>query len=307
MDFLPIFMKVTGRACLVVGGGEVALRKIEMLRRAHATIRVVATEISPKIMALAADEGMALRHAAFAPSDLDGAALVIAATDDRPLNERISKLARLRGVPVNVVDDPDLCTFIMPAIVDRAPVLVAVSTGGCSPVLARRVRALIEEALPQRLGDLARLSAQWRARVKAAVIDPIRRRQLWERVIDGPVAATVEAGDLAIAEAMLAAEVEREQRVAVGVVPGVATVLDMTDRSVDLLTLRDLGALRTADLLIYDADVDPAVLDFARRDAERLLASHATERLEHVIAEAKVAGRAVVRIVDRASILALRA
>ena len=193
MDFLPLFLRLTGRPALVVGGGEVAARKVALLLDAGAEVRVVAPELGTTL----AGEYAAgrIRHVArhFAAPDLDGADLVIAATDDVVVNAEVSRLARARSLPVNVVDNPALCSFIMPAIVDRSPVIVALSTGGASPVLARLLRGRLESLIPAAYGKLARLAADFRSRVQHAVPEA-RRRAFWEDALQGAVVLDAPAG-----------------------------------------------------------------------------------------------------------------
>ena len=184
MDYLPIFVRLQGQTAVVVGGGRVALRKVDLLRKAGARVTIVAPQLTEELKALveAARQASApvLRHveARFEPSHLEGAQLVIAATSLREVNAGVSQAARERNVPVNVVDDPELSTFIFPAIIDRSPVVVAVGSGGQSPVLARRVREQLEALLPARLGALARFVGDRRKEVQEA-LPPGERRPFW--------------------------------------------------------------------------------------------------------------------------------
>jgi uroporphyrin-III C-methyltransferase/precorrin-2 dehydrogenase/sirohydrochlorin ferrochelatase len=248
MEFLPIFLRLEGRLAVLVGGGEVAARKAELLRRAGARLRVVAPELTAALAALDAIEH---RAGLFRPEDLDGADLVIAATDDRAVNAAVAEAARARHLPVNVVDDPDLCGFIMPAIVDRGRVVAAISTGGASPVLARLIRARLELALPPGIERLADLAASWRARVKAALPDGASRRRFWERLLGG---GTLDF-DAALASA--------------GSARGRVVVLDVPAHDPDALTLRALRLLQSADRVVYDPAIPSSILEFARRDARR--------------------------------------
>jgi uroporphyrin-III C-methyltransferase / precorrin-2 dehydrogenase / sirohydrochlorin ferrochelatase len=166
MDYFPIFLDLRGRRCLVVGEGEAAAAKVEMLRRAGAAA-VIATD--------------------FAPALLEGVHLVTVAGATRAIGEAVSRAAQARRIPVNVMDEPDLCSFFMPAIVDRAPVIVAIGTGGAAPLLARRLREWLDRMLPPRLGDLAALAGRFRAPVRRRLSDPLARRHFWERVFAGEV------------------------------------------------------------------------------------------------------------------------
>jgi len=185
VDYLPIFFTLKHKLCVVIGGGEVALRKASLLLEAGAEVRVVAPEILPE---LAAKLGVTAIISRFESWHLEGAILVIAATNDRHVNQQISILAQTRNLPVNVVDDPELCSFIMPAIVDRSPLMVAFSTGGTSPVLARMMRSKIESLIPQQYSRLAVFAERMREKVKSQIQRPEQRRIFWESVLDGVIA-----------------------------------------------------------------------------------------------------------------------
>src|SRR5437763_12483782 len=205
MDYLPVFLRLDGHPVVVVGGGTVALRKAAWLRRAGARVTVVAPGVHAELAQQAARGE--LRHIAeeFTPEHLAGAVAVVAATADRATNARVAASARERGVPVNVVDDAELSTFIFPAIVDRSPLVVAVSSAGHAPVLARRVREQIEALLPERLGALARFMGARRSSVQRALA-AFARRGFWERIAAGPVAMLVLRGEGERAERALARE-----------------------------------------------------------------------------------------------------
>ena len=194
MQYLPIFLKLAGQSCLVVGGGEVAARKVNALLRAKGTVTVLSPELGPELTAWLADGRIAHIEKRFEPADLAGFHLVISATDRREVNETVAAAARAQGIPVNVVDCPDLCSFIFPAIVDRSPVVIAVSTGGASPVLARLVRARLEAALPAAYGRLAQLAERCRLPVKRAIPDSTRRRRFWESTLQGGLAELIFSG-----------------------------------------------------------------------------------------------------------------
>jgi uroporphyrin-III C-methyltransferase/precorrin-2 dehydrogenase/sirohydrochlorin ferrochelatase len=196
MDFLPLFHKLQDACVLVVGGGEVALRKARLLADAGARLRVVAPDIRAELVQMAEAGGGEVLQRGYAEDDLQGVRLVIAATDDEPLNAAISQQAQQRGVPVNVVDAPALCSVIFPAIVDRSPLIVAVTSGGDAPVLARLIRAKIETWIPATYGQLAGLAKRFRAQVKALFPNVQQRRVFWEDVFQGPIAERVFAGQL---------------------------------------------------------------------------------------------------------------
>ena len=178
MDYLPVFYRITDQPCLVVGGGSIAARKAELLLKANGKVRVVATRIGEAVRELTANKNLVYEEREFRDSDVVGNVCVIAATDDQQLNSRISRLAREQNIPVNVVDNPDFCSFIMPSMIDRNPVQIAISTGGASPVLARMLRAKFESAIPGTYGELAKLTEAFRGQVKQAfaTVDKRRRR-----------------------------------------------------------------------------------------------------------------------------------
>ncbi|HZW25494.1 MAG TPA: siroheme synthase CysG [Gallionella sp.] len=263
MDFLPIFANVKNKLCLVVGGGSVGSRKAGVLLEAGAKVRVVAPEIDDELKANANVEAVVAR---FEPQHLDGVMLVIAATNDREVNKRVSELAQARNIPVNVVDDPELCSFIMPAILDRSPLMVAFSSGGASPVLTRMMRGKLETVIPQNYSKLAAFAERFREQVKQSVINPAKRRIFWENVFEGVVSEKVLTGDEASAEAMLqqmlASEdnIQRGEVYLVGAGPG----------DPDLLTFRALRLMQKADVVVYDALVSKPIVEMTRRDAERI-------------------------------------
>jgi len=266
MDFLPIFMNLRGQPSLVVGGGEVAVRKAALLQEAGAKVRVVSPELIGSLKEQAADGTIDYRQGDFAPADLDGMALVIAATDDAAVNRRVSELARARQLPVNVVDNPELCTFIVPSIIDRSPVQIAVSTGGSSPVLARLLRARLEAAIPSAYGRLATMVEGFRDKVKARFDNVNARRKFWETVLQGKIAEMVFSGkdkDAALA---------LEQAISEGIDgdAGEVYLIGGGPGDPDLLTFRALRLMQQADVIVYDRLISKEVLDLTRRDAHRI-------------------------------------
>lgn len=280
MDFLPLFHKLQGRAVLVVGGGEVALRKARLLSDAGGRLRVVAPEIRGDLRELAGAEGVFLRG--YEPADLQGVALVIAATDDEPLNARISHEAQALGIPVNVVDAPALCSVIFPAIVDRSPLVVAVTSGGDAPVLARLIRAKIETWIPATYGQLAGLAKQFRERVKQLFPDVQQRRVFWEDVFQGQIAESVFAGKLGEGKRLLEAKIAGAAPRALGEV----YLVGAGPGDPDLLTFRALRLMQQADVVLYDRLVAPAIIELCRRDAERIYVGK--RRSEHAVPQDEI-------------------
>jgi uroporphyrin-III C-methyltransferase/precorrin-2 dehydrogenase/sirohydrochlorin ferrochelatase len=272
MDYFPIFLRLANEPVLVVGGGEVAARKIDLLLRTQARVTVVAPELIASLAAKLA-EGV-IRHVPgdFQPELLDGMRLAIAATDKPSVNAWVAHQAERRNIPVNVVDDRDLSRFIMPAIVDRSPVVVAVGSSGDAPVLTRRLREKLESFLPQRLGDLARLAGKLRPAVKARLEHASTRRRFWENFFDGSIAADVLSGreDASGRGVLDRIGVSLSRFARQSKFEGEVTLVGAGPGDPGLLTLRALRALQNADVILYDRLVSPEVLDLARRDAERI-------------------------------------
>ncbi len=279
MDYLPIFAKVKGRQCLVVGGGEIGTRKAGVLLEAGAHVRVVAPEINPVLASMPNVDSILSR---FEERHLDGVTLIIAATNDRSVNILVSELAHARNIPVNVVDDPELCSFIMPAILDRSPLMVAFSSGGASPVLTRIMRGRLETMIPQNFSRLARFAERFREQVKQHVTNPAKRRIFWENALEGEIAEKVLAGDDAGAEAMLQQmmadedNIQRGEVYLVGAGPG----------DPDLLTFRALRLMQKADVVVYDNLVSKPIVDMTRRDAERIFVGK--KRADHTLRQEEI-------------------
>jgi uroporphyrin-III C-methyltransferase/precorrin-2 dehydrogenase/sirohydrochlorin ferrochelatase len=265
MRHLPAFFDIAGKVCVVVGGGEVAARKVALLERAGGRVRVISPELVPSLSHGVAAGRTQHIGSTFSPDHLDGATLAIAATDDRAVNARVSWEARRRNIPVNVVDDPALCSFQVPAIVDRDPVLIAVSTGGASPILARWVRGRIERALPTSLSSLGNLAQRWRKTVRDRLPSLPSRKRFWEELFDGPAAQFALEGRDADADRALSDLLD-----ASGPVPGAIHLVGAGPGDPDLLTLRAHRLLQGADVIVYDRLVSDGVLDLARRDAETI-------------------------------------
>jgi uroporphyrin-III C-methyltransferase/precorrin-2 dehydrogenase/sirohydrochlorin ferrochelatase len=273
MDYLPIFLRVQDRLAVVIGGGAVAARKAELLLKCGARVRLVAPELTAAAQALLAlhtvGERMSHQCASFADHHLEGAVLVIAATDSDAVNAQVARVARARGVPVNVADDADTSDFILPAIVDRSPVIVAVSSAGTTPVLARRVREQIESLLPARLGALARFAGSQRAHVNR-VLQPALRRPFWERFFGAASNLEKLTQDEAGARRTFNTELQAFATRKDGVLLGEVYLIGAGPGDPDLLTLRALQLLQQADVLLYDRLVSPTILDRARREATRI-------------------------------------
>ena len=266
MDYLPLFFDLHDRPVLGVGGGSSAARRTELLLRAGAAVRVVAERAASEVEALATAGRIRLDRRPFEAADVAGAAVVFGTDTDGALDAAIAAAARAANVPVNIVDRPDLSTFIMPAIVDRDPVIIGISSAGTAPVLARRVRAQIEALLPARLGALARFAQRFRTAARGLLPTTTLRRRFWERVFDSPVADAVLAGDEAAAQARM---LRLLNRTAPGE-PGVVYLVGAGPGDPDLLTVRAVQLMQQADVVLHDELIGPEILDRVRRDAERI-------------------------------------
>jgi len=264
--YFAAFLDLRGQPGIVVGGGAVAAGKVETLLRSGVRVTVISPDLCVRLAELATLG--AIRHEArrFQPGDLLGAEIAIAATDDAAANETVANSARALRIPVNVADDASRSTFIMPALVDRPPVQIAISTAGASPLLARKLRAIIETAVPFAFGRLAALAARFRETTKARIVERGARHRFWESVMDGPIAEQVLAGDDDKAAQML------EQALESGPPPakGVVYIVGPGPANLESLTMRALRVLQMADVVLYDSRASRPVLELARREAEKV-------------------------------------
>ncbi|WP_201609877.1 siroheme synthase CysG [Psychrobacter submarinus] len=333
MNTFPLFFKLDNRKVLIVGGGDVALRKADLLSRAGAAITIVAPSICDELHALLSNEKHTLIYENYNKKYMQGARVIIAGTDDEALNHQIHADATALNIPVNVVDTPHLCDFIFPAIVDRNPIVIGISSNGKAPVLARLLRARLETLIPQGYGKLAKLAGEFRSEVKNKIPTLTGRRQFWERAFEGKVSELIFAGNETEATAQLqkdlaetATKIANQHSDDTEVATNSAANLDNQDTDSDisnkgenpvgevyivgagpgdpeLLTFKALRLMQQADIVFYDALVSPQVLDLCRRDADKVFvgkkrSNHAVAQLginELLINEAKK-GRRVVRL-----------
>lgn len=272
MDYFPLFLRIAGQPVVVIGGGEVAARKTLLLARAGAAITLVSPALCSSLQERF--ERGEVRHIAeeFRPEHLEGARLVIAATDVESVNAWVARSAEARNIWVNVVDDREKSRFIMPAIVDRSPVIVAIGSSGDAPVLTRRLREKFEALLPAGLGKLAKLSGELRSAVKERVVNPDERRRFWERFFDGDIASDVLAGREQAARDSISQAIDAGlSEVDVTAPPvGEVALVGAGPGDPGLLTLRALRVMQNADVVVYDRLVSDEVLELVRRDAERI-------------------------------------
>jgi uroporphyrin-III C-methyltransferase/precorrin-2 dehydrogenase/sirohydrochlorin ferrochelatase len=282
VEYLPVSLRLKDEPVVLVGAGTVATRKAGLLLRAGANLTVVAPEISPALEKMLGEQGGVWQQSSYRESDLHGQKLAVAATPDRSVNEQVCRDAAALNLPVNVVDAPDLCTFIFPSIVDRSPLTIAISSSGKSPVLARFLRRKIESLVPAAYGRLAEFAGRARNRVKDRIPSDTPRRLFWEQVIEGAVAEQVFAGNEDLAMELLeerldhSEEFHRGEVYLVGAGPG----------DPDLMTFKAVRLLQSADVVLYDRLVSPLIVDMARRDAERIYVGK--QRADHALPQPEI-------------------
>ena len=270
MSHFPIVLKVEGRRALVVGGSKQAARKAELLLDAGAEVVVVAPVLEEDFARLS--ENPRLRHldATLDAEALEGCVLAIGASEtDQSSNQRLYELAVAADIPVNVVDQPELCSFIMPAVVNRRPLMIAISTGGQAPILSRILKARFETLLPAAYGRLTEFAGARRARVKDALSDPTLRRRFWERVVLGPVAERLFAGEEPAAAQLMDEAIEQTAARGETTPGGEVYLVGAGPGDPDLLTFRALRLMQQADVVLYDRLIGEGILKLVRRDAER--------------------------------------
>jgi uroporphyrin-III C-methyltransferase / precorrin-2 dehydrogenase / sirohydrochlorin ferrochelatase len=270
MRHLPIFLELGGKAALVVGGGVVAARRAEHLVKAGARVTTFAAALTDDFRELLDQPNF--RHAPRdpEPSDFQSAVVCFVALEDQRLSEDIWAVAKKAGVWVNVADRPQFCDFIMPAIIDRDPLVVAISTGGASPILGRMLKARLETSIPAGYGRLAAFMGGFRDAVGKAIASPILRRRFWETVLEGPIAERALSGDEHSARAELSRAIERAGADTSEAPRGEVYLVGAGPGDPDLLTFRALRLMQKADVVLYDRLTDPHVMNLVRREAERI-------------------------------------
>lgn len=267
MDYLPMFLDVRHRDVLVVGGGTVAARKCNLLLRAGATVTVVAPTLCGTLAKMVTAGRLLYFARPFESGDVQGMVAVVAATGDAAVNRDAAAAAARAHVPVNVVDDPTLSSFIFPAIVDRSPLVIALSSGGTAPVLVRSLRERLESLIPHGYGRLAAFAGGLRKTVSRRIVDPLHRRRFWEELFDGPIGDDVLAGDEERATQRAAALLDDRLARETG---GEVWLVGAGPGDPDLLTFKALRLMQRCDVVLHDRLVSGAVLDLVRREAERI-------------------------------------
>jgi uroporphyrin-III C-methyltransferase / precorrin-2 dehydrogenase / sirohydrochlorin ferrochelatase len=283
MQALPIFFNIKNRHCVVIGGGDVAMRKVSMLLKASAAITLYSPEICQELQDLVDAQKIKYVPIIFEKNQLYGACMVIAATDDEAVNEAVSLAAKAQNIPVNVVDAPDLCTFTMGSIIDRSPVVIAISSEGNAPVLARYIRTKIETMLPASYGRIAAIAGEFREQVKAKFATTQARRIFWEGVLQGPIVERVLAGQEKAARELLQDLIDDKDTAAS---KGEVYLVGGGPGDPDLLTFRALRLMQQCDVCVYDKLVSPEVMELVRRDAELIYVGK--ERDQHTMPQEEI-------------------
>ena len=300
MQALPIFFNIKNRHCVVIGGGDVAMRKVSMLLKASAAITLYSPDICHELQDLVNTKKIIYKAQKFEENQLQGACMVIAATDDESVNTAVSIAAKAQNIPVNVVDAPDLCTFTMGSIIDRSPVVIAISSEGNAPVLARYIRAKIETMLPASYGRIADIAGEFREKVKEKFGTTQARRIFWEGVLQGSFVERVLSGQEQAAREQLSGLIDgadatknQGEVFLVGGGPG----------DPDLLTFKALRLMQQCDVCVYDKLVSPEVMELVRRDAELIFVGKSRdqhtmpqEEINELLAKLALSGKRVLRL-----------
>ncbi len=291
MEHLPVFFQIKGRPVAVAGGGTVAARRAELALRAGARVRVFSESLSDDFRPIAVQDGFNHVARAIAPGDISGCALVFCATGDANADREIARLANAAKVPINVADAPDLCDFIMPSIVDRDPLVIAISTGGASPVFARMIRARLESVIPAAYGRLVALVGAHRERLASVMKDSAARRRFWERILEGRVADRFLSGHEGEARAELERALARAAEGEEGEPVGEVYLVGAGPGDPDLLTFRALRLMQRADIVLYDRLLPHGILNLVRREAEHIYVGKLPD--DHILPQEAITARLV--------------
>ena len=299
MEFLPLFLNIREQHCVIVGGGEVALRKAILLIKAKASLSLISPQFISQLQDLSEEGRCKLLQEEFVAEQLEGASIVIAATNNKNTNARVAKAADKKNIPVNVVDQPELCSFIMPSIVDRSPVVVAISSSGRSPVLTRKIKELNETLISNREGQLAELLGAFREKVRNKYSDFIERVKFWESLLESEVTELVYSGNEGAAIQLIENKLKQsDQTEAIGEV----YLVGAGPGDPDLLTLRALRLMHKADVVLYDRLVSQEIMDKLRPDAEKIHVGKASsnhpveqETINEMLVRLALSGKRVLR------------
>ncbi len=300
MRYFPIFIDTQELNCLVVGAGEVAARKVELLEKTHASIKVVAPWACSTVLKMQESGRIKLINREFEEADLDNRKVVFVATDNSELNEQIHDLATSRGILVNVVDNTPLCKFITPSIIDRSPIVIAMSSGGVAPVLLRYLRQKLESWIPAKIARLGRFSEKFREQVKNTLDSVTARRYFWEDVLDGPIAEQILNGNENAADELFQDKLNEHNQAGS---EGEVYLIGAGPGDPELLTFKALRLMQKADVVVYDRLVSKEIMEMVRRDAEKIDAGKKKskhtlpqEDINSLLASEAKKGKRVVRL-----------
>lgn len=288
MNYMPFFFDLRQRDCLVIGGGAIATRKARLLAKAGAVLHVVAPYISDELQMLVEKSGGQCYLRCYQSSDLELGTIVICATDNPETNQQVSAEAHAKKRPVNVVDSPDLCSIITPAIIDRSPLMIAISSGGDAPVLARQMRAKLEVIFPAAYGTLAKVTSEFRERVKACLPSEAQRLRFWEKIFSGHIAEKIFVGNVDEAKKEIETLLHRDAKEDL---VGEVYLVGGGPGDPDLLTFKALRLMQQADVVLYDRLVSDAVMNLVRRDADRIYVGKRTS--DHAVPQQEINQRLV--------------
>jgi uroporphyrin-III C-methyltransferase/precorrin-2 dehydrogenase/sirohydrochlorin ferrochelatase len=305
MDYLPIFLNVKGTPALVVGGGFLAARKAELLLRAGCRLTVLAPALGEELALLAATHDFVHKTDELTAADLAGCVVAFGCSHDRSINQKLCELAAAAGVLVNIADQADSCDFIMPAVVDRSPLLVAVASGGTAPLLSRMLKARFETTIPAAYGRLAEFAGSYRERIKTLVPNMTRRRRFWETMIAGPVAEHVYSGQIGPAAALLERLLAEAASDSDKPPPGEVYLVGAGPGDPDLLTFRALRLMQQADVVLYDRLIGDGILNLVRRDASRIYVGKRAK--EHTLSQQEISQMLVRLAQEGKRVLRLKA
>lgn len=284
MSLLPLFVDIKDKPCLLVGGGKIAARKLKMLCKAQAAITIVAPSICDEISDLSAKYRMDISLREFRDSDINEQRLIVAATDNSDLNNKVSELAKSNNIFVNVASDFTEGDTVLPSVINRDPIQIAITTGGASPVLARILRGNLEHCTPAAYGSLANLVEDYRAEVNDLIPEEIDRRRFWEEVLQGPIAEMVFAGQVNVAKDTLEKKIKQKDFSSQQV--GEVYLVGAGPGDPDLLTFRALRLMQQADVVVYDRLVSDQIMELVRKDAEKIYAGK--RRADHAIQQESI-------------------
>jgi uroporphyrin-III C-methyltransferase/precorrin-2 dehydrogenase/sirohydrochlorin ferrochelatase len=293
MEHLPIFLDINGKRTLIVGGGVIAARKADLLLRAGSEVTIVAPELGDELILLKETHAFNHKAGSLTAEDLNGCVVAFGTAEDDRLNDELCELAAIAGILVNVSDKTESCDFIMPAIVDRTPLLVAISSGGTSPLLVRMLKARFETTIPAAYGRLAEFAGSYRDRIKELIPNLTRRRRFWEAMVSGPVAEHLFSNQLEQAELLMGSQL-KEAAVAGDKPPvGEVYLVGTGPGDPDLLTFRALRLMQQADVVLYDRLIGEGILNLVRRDAERIYVGKLPEN--HSVPQEEI-GKMLIRL-----------